>query len=111
MRRADSSRQPSFAGPNRSITSLDSLPGTSTCRVSLCRWRVVVVNETLTPVLITECSELLAMSRDRALVRVASLEDDWQNIVDAADTANLDDEHDPEGSTVAYERAMVISLL
>ena len=51
------------------------------------------------------------MSRDRALARVRSLEDDVQNIVDAADTANLDDEHDPEGSTVAYERAMVISLL
>ena len=69
------------------------------------------MDDTLTPVLLTECSELLAMTRDRALARVRSLEDDWQNIVDAADTANLDDEHDPEGSTVAYERAMVISLL
>ena len=69
------------------------------------------MDDTLTPALIAECSEMLAMSRDRAITRIRSLEDDWQNIVDAADTANLDDEHDPEGSTVAYERAMVISLL
>ncbi|MEO5838318.1 MAG: hypothetical protein ABIQ73_29990 [Acidimicrobiales bacterium] len=59
----------------------------------------------------TECSELLAVSRDRTLARVRALEQEWQSVVDAADTANLDDEHDPEGSTVAYERAMVISLL
>jgi RNA polymerase-binding transcription factor DksA len=72
---------------------------------------VVDVDDTLTSVLSAECSERLATSRDRALARVRSLEDDWQNIVDATDAANLDDEHDPEGSTVAYERAMVISLL
>ncbi len=32
-------------------------------------------------------------------------------IVEASDRANLDDEHDPEGSTVGYERARVASLL
>jgi len=69
------------------------------------------VADTLTSALMTECSELLAASRDRTLARVRALEHEWQSIVDAADTANLDDEHDPEGSTVAYERAMVISLL
>jgi DnaK suppressor protein len=69
------------------------------------------VDDTLTSVLMTECSELMEVSRDRTLARVRALEHEWQSIVDAADTANLDDEHDPEGSTVAYERAMVISLL
>ncbi|MEO8697149.1 MAG: TraR/DksA family transcriptional regulator [Acidimicrobiales bacterium] len=69
------------------------------------------MGDTLSAVLMTEYSELLAVSRNRTLARVRALEHDWQSIVDAADTSNLDDEHDPEGSTVAYERAMVISLL
>jgi DnaK suppressor protein len=43
--------------------------------------------------------------------RAAGLERELAAMVDAADSANLDDEHDPEGATVAFERAQVISLL
>ena len=32
-------------------------------------------------------------------------------IVDASKNANLDDEHDPEGATVAFEREQVSALL
>ena len=32
-------------------------------------------------------------------------------IVDASKNANLDDEHDPEGATVAFEREQVAALL
>jgi len=49
-----------------------------------------------------ERDALGAMGRDLA----ASFED----IVGAAKDSNLDDEHDPEGSTIAAERSLVASL-
>jgi DnaK suppressor protein len=36
---------------------------------------------------------------------------DLDAIVDASANANADDEHDPEGATIAYERAQVAALL
>jgi len=47
---------------------------------------------------------LLAGERSRAAANEAGL-------AAASTQANLDDEHDPEGSTVGYERARVASLL
>ena len=41
----------------------------------------------------------------------AGLAAELEAIVEASDQANLDDEHDPEGATVGYERARVASLL
>ena len=58
-----------------------------------------------------ECSALIAEIRQRTVARVRALEHDRRSIVEASEDANLDDEHDPEGATVAYERAFVISLL
>ncbi len=52
--------------------------------------------------LLSERAELVGMGRDLA----ASFED----IVDAAKDSNLDDEHDPEGGTIAAERSLVASL-
>ncbi len=43
--------------------------------------------------------------------RLATLERELASIIEGADTANIDDEHDPEGSTIAYERALVISMI
>jgi RNA polymerase-binding transcription factor DksA len=43
--------------------------------------------------------------------RVAALVRELDQIVESAQLANVDDEHDPEGSTIAYERAKVIALL
>jgi RNA polymerase-binding protein DksA len=42
---------------------------------------------------------------------MAGLERDFANIVAASQAANADDEHDPEGATIAYERQHVVSLL
>jgi RNA polymerase-binding transcription factor DksA len=55
--------------------------------------------------------ELLAAERGRVAATEAGLVGELAAIVEASDRANLDDEHDPEGSTVAYERARVASLL
>ena len=49
--------------------------------------------------------------RERAARRVAELSSVFEAIVDASDAANLDDEHDPEGATVGFERAQVSALL
>lgn len=54
---------------------------------------------------------LLASERERAEVSEASLVAEHGEIVEASARANLDDEHDPEGATVGFERARVASLL
>jgi RNA polymerase-binding transcription factor DksA len=53
----------------------------------------------------------LAGARARAEVRVRELTDSLAAIIEAAEASNLDDEHDPEGSTVGFERAQVAALL
>lgn len=54
---------------------------------------------------------LLASERERAEATEAGLAAELRAVVEASDQANLDDEHDPEGATVGYERARVASLL
>ena len=47
----------------------------------------------------------------RSWLEFGAIEEDLDAIVDASTTVNADDEHDPEGSTIAYERAQVGALL
>jgi len=53
----------------------------------------------------------LAAERADTLARVAGLEREFSGIVTAAQSANTDDEHDPEGATIAWERQHVVALL
>ncbi|THJ07398.1 TraR/DksA family transcriptional regulator [Nocardioides sp.] len=55
--------------------------------------------------------ELLEAERDRTLRRLASLTDDYDSVVAASRDTNADDEHDPEGATIAFERSQVGSLV
>jgi RNA polymerase-binding transcription factor len=55
--------------------------------------------------------ELLAAALAETEARVAGLEREFRQILDAAGAAGDDDEHDPEGATVAYERQHVAALL
>ena len=52
----------------------------------------------------------LAAAREQALARLAALEREFGGIVAAARDAATDDEHDPEGATLAYERQHVAAL-
>ncbi len=54
-----------------------------------------------------------ALLAELAAVRaqVTALERSLDDIVDASESSNADDEHDPEGSTIAFERAQVTALL
>ncbi|KRC52869.1 MULTISPECIES: TraR/DksA family transcriptional regulator [unclassified Nocardioides] len=49
----------------------------------------------------------LDAERDAALQRLADLSCDHDAIVAASRDTNADDEHDPEGATIAFERAQV----
>jgi DnaK suppressor protein len=55
--------------------------------------------------------ELLQAERQEALGRLAHLTGDFDDVVEASRDANGDDEHDPEGATIAFERAQVASLV
>jgi RNA polymerase-binding transcription factor DksA len=52
----------------------------------------------------------LLAERDAVRARLAGLSDDFAVIVDASDMVATDDEHDPEGATIAFERAQVAAL-
>jgi DnaK suppressor protein len=53
---------------------------------------------------------VLAEERARTLQDIASLAIDLSDVIDAATDVATDDEHDPEGSTIAFERARIGAL-
>jgi DnaK suppressor protein len=54
---------------------------------------------------------VLEAERQAVIERLAALERDFNGIVEAAGQANADDEHDPEGATIAFERQHIAALL
>lgn len=54
---------------------------------------------------------MLAAQRADAAERVATLGRDLDGLVESSVGANADDEHDPEGATIAFERAQLTALL
>jgi len=54
---------------------------------------------------------LIEAERQAVLERIAALERDFNDIVEATGQANSDDEHDPEGATIAFERQHLAALL
>lgn len=55
--------------------------------------------------------EELAAERDRTLQRLAALTGDHAEMVAASRDTNADDEHDPEGATIAFERSQIGALV
>lgn len=49
--------------------------------------------------------------REQTLRRLTSLTDDFDAVVAASRDTNADDEHDPEGATIAFERSQVGALV
>src|SRR5699024_305434 len=54
---------------------------------------------------------LLEQHRSEALARRDGLRAEFDDVVEAALDANTDDEHDPEGATIGYERARIAALI
>ena len=59
----------------------------------------------------TTARELLLAEQARARRRVAALEREFAGLAEAASSAGTDDEHDPEGATLAFERQHAAALL
>ena len=59
----------------------------------------------------TTTREVLLAERARARGRAAALEREFAGIAAAASEPGTDDEHDPEGATLAFERQHTAALL
>lgn len=55
--------------------------------------------------------ERLLADRAGTLKLIASLSGDWDGVVEASSQTGVDDEHDPEGATIAFERARIEASL
>jgi DnaK suppressor protein len=53
----------------------------------------------------------LSEAYERTSRRVNELTGVLDSIAASSDAANIDDEHDPEGATIGFERAQVLALL
>jgi len=60
---------------------------------------------------VIDASALLAAERAVTAERLARLRRDFLGVVDASRDSNADDEHDPEGATIAFERSQVDALI
>jgi RNA polymerase-binding transcription factor DksA len=49
--------------------------------------------------------------RDAALAQVAALSREYDALVAASEASNADDEHDPEGATIGFERAQLAATI
>ena len=56
-------------------------------------------------------SAALRRLRERAAAEVSTLEADLHALFEASRDSNADDEHDPEGATIGYERAQLTAVL
>ncbi|WP_354437836.1 TraR/DksA C4-type zinc finger protein [Marmoricola sp. OAE513] len=67
----------------------------------------------MTPVIIEHVDETLARltaDRARASGRLAEVSESFQGVVVASRDSNADDEHDPEGATIAFERSQISAV-
>ena len=55
--------------------------------------------------------ERLREERDEVRARLATMTTDLQALFAASADSNADDEHDPEGQTIAYERSQLAALM
>jgi DnaK suppressor protein len=56
-------------------------------------------------------SDPLMAERAAVLAQIAALTREFDGVVAASRSSNADDEHDPEGATIAFERQQVVALL
>lgn len=58
-----------------------------------------------------DARSLLAAERQEVVRRLAALTEDFDGVVAASRDTNADDEHDPEGATIAFERSQIVALV
>ena len=57
------------------------------------------------------CADPLGAERAAALAQIEALTREFDEVVAASRASNADDEHDPEGATIAFERQQVVAPL
>src|SRR5690348_16385762 len=57
-----------------------------------------------------EARRLIRAEREETLARLATLTREVEDVSSAAAGSNVDDEHDPEGATIAFEREQLAAL-
>jgi RNA polymerase-binding transcription factor len=60
---------------------------------------------------VSDARTRLEEERSRTTRRLADLRGDYRGFVEASQDSNADDEHDPEGATIAFERSQVGALV
>jgi DnaK suppressor protein len=58
-----------------------------------------------------DATAVLRRERDSVNRQIEALTRDVDRIVESSRESNSDDEHDPEGQTIAFERAQVIAMI
>ena len=53
----------------------------------------------------------LTRARAETLAQIEALTREFEQVVAASESSNADDEHDPEGATIAFERQQIAALL
>ncbi|MDX6200261.1 MAG: DnaK suppressor protein [Actinomycetota bacterium] len=56
-------------------------------------------------------SHRLLGERDAALAQLAALSREYEAMVASSEASNADDEHDPEGATIGFERAQLAATI
>jgi DnaK suppressor protein len=69
------------------------------------------VDDAYEAVCLVDIRARLAADRERTVAQIASLGADLADIMTSAELVATDDEHDPEGATIAFERSRVAALL
>jgi DnaK suppressor protein len=69
------------------------------------------VSDLLGPDQRTAVAVRLTAARAETETRIAGLTRDFDAVVASSEGSNADDEHDPEGQTIGFERAQVSALL
>jgi DnaK suppressor protein len=60
---------------------------------------------------VADAREVLLAERVRAVAQASALEREFTQLAEAASAGGTDDEHDPEGATLAFERQHTAALL
>lgn len=60
---------------------------------------------------VIEARSRLVAQRDETVDRLAALNRDFAAVVASSQDSNADDEHDPEGATIAFERSQIGAIV
>lgn len=58
-----------------------------------------------------DLADRLVAERSSARAQITALSADLRAMMAASESTNADDEHDPEGATIAFERAQLVAVL